>query len=154
MRIMFILALFIFFGSFSVQQDLFDELFSLNGNWKMESKRGTVYESWRKISDKELRGISYRMLGRDTLLLEEVKLCKFHDGIFYIPIVNDQHQGQPDTLRLTTSANRVFSFENNNKVFPKRITYHVVGKDSIHGWTEETRNGKPWRSDVYLKKAN
>jgi hypothetical protein len=80
------------FLSFTIFSDRFGPLLKLEGTWQMKTKKGVMYEEWKKVSDTELKSKSYQLKGRDTLLLERVQLIEKEDGIFYIPVVQDQNQ--------------------------------------------------------------
>ena len=134
------------------QQDLFAELQQLSGTWKMETKRGAIYENWRRTGTNEMKGTSFKLNGKDTVVLENVRLSKSSDGLFYIPTVSDQNDGKPVSFKMIDSKNQTFVFENKEHDFPQRIIYHLVSKDSVHAWIEGTKNGKTGRSDYYFKR--
>ena len=46
----------------------------LVGTWKNETKRGIVYETWRKVSKTELVGKSYKIKQGDTVVFETIRV--------------------------------------------------------------------------------
>jgi hypothetical protein len=135
------------------QQDVFSDLQQLSGTWKMETKRGAIYENWTRTGKEEMQGKSYKLNGTDTVVLENVRLSKSADGLFYIPVVSDQNAGKPVSFKMIDSKNKTFVFENKEHDFPQRIIYHIVSKDSVHAWIEGTKNGKEGRSDYYFRRV-
>ena len=147
------LILFVFLTAFNYQQDVFSELQQLSGTWKMETGRGAIYESWKKTGKDEMQGKSFKLNGNDTITLEDVKLSKMSDGLFYIPTLADQNEGKPVSFKMIKSQNKTFVFENKEHDFPQRIIYHLVTKDSVHAWIEGMKDGKEGRSDYYFKRV-
>jgi hypothetical protein len=60
----------------------FEKLHLLVGTWKMETSKGALYETWQKINDSTLRGHSYKLNGKDTVVLEQVELIRRKGNIF------------------------------------------------------------------------
>ena len=137
---------------FTCQQDVFSELQELSGTWMMESKRGAIYETWTRTGKDEMQGRSFKLNGTDTITLENVRLSKLEDGLFYIPIVANQNDGKAVTFKMINANNRTYVFENKQHDFPQRVIYHLVSKDSVHAWIEGTKNGKEGRYDYYFKR--
>ncbi len=134
------------------QPNPMNELAALCGTWKMESRRGAIYEHWNKQSSEELLGKSFKLNGVDTILLEDVRLTSTGNNIFYTPVVTGQSQGKPVQFRLITWNDKQFIFENKEHDFPQRVIYHLLNKDSVHAWIEGTKDGKERRSDFYYKR--
>jgi len=135
------------------QQDGFSELQQLSGTWMMQTKRGALYETWKRTGKDEMQGKSFKLNGKDTLVLENVRLSKSSDGLFYIPTMTDQNEGKPVPFKMIDAKNKTFVFENKEHDFPQRIIYHLVNKDSVHAWIEGTENGKAGRSDYYFRRV-
>jgi len=141
------------FTATTCQQDVFNELQQLSGTWRMETKKGALYETWKRISKDEMQGKSFKLNGKDTVVLENVRLSKSSEGLFYIPVLSDQNEGKPVPFKMINSKDQTFVFENKEHDFPQRIIYHLVSKDSIHAWIEGTENGKEGRSDYYFRRV-
>ena len=147
-----VIPLIAFLLSSGVQSD-FDQLLRLRGTWAMQTKKGLLYEEWRKLSEFELDGKSYRLNQRDTILLERVKIKKNGEDIFYIPSVQNQNQGQPVSFRLISTEGNKFTFENKLHDFPQRIIYNLVSNDSIVARIEGSKNGMSGGSDFFFKRV-
>ena len=140
------------FTASTCQQDVFIDLQQLSGTWMMETKKGAIYETWKRIGKDEMQAKSFKLNGKDTVVLENVRLSKSSDGLFYIPVVSNQNEGKPVSFKMIDSKNKTFVFENKEHDFPQRVIYQLVSKDSIHAWIEGTKNGKEGRSDYYFKR--
>ena len=116
----------------------------------MESSKGAIYESWEIAGINEMHSKSYTLKASDTVMLEEVKLARQGDGIYYIPTVRDQNQRKPVHFKMIASDNKKFVFENATHDFPQRVIYHLVNPDSLHAWIEGKNKGKEARSDYYF----
>jgi len=87
--------------------------------------------------------------GKDTLLLEQVRLINKADGIFYVPIVNGQNGGESVSFKLISSTNNEFIFSNPQHDFPQRVAYHFIKPDSIYAWVDGRKNGKYSKENFY-----
>ena len=129
----------------------FKKLYALEGIWKMNGKRGPVYEEWKKASDDLLQGRSYFLKGADTVINEHISLTNTATGIFYTPVVDDQNNKQPIAFKMTKAENNMFVFENPEHDFPKRIVYKFVTIDSVHAYIDDgTETGK--KRNFHFKK--
>lgn len=132
---------------------VFKKLHSLQGTWRMETKRGPLFESWTVINDSTLHGTSYRLNGTDTLVLERISLVSRQPGLFYIPVVQDQNNRQPVRFTMKSSDDNIILFENPEHDFPQRIVYTLPENDTLHAWIEGTINGQARKSDFHYKKV-
>ncbi len=82
-----------------------------------------------------LQGGSYKIKGNDAIFLERVSLQYSKDGVFYIPIVEENNM-EPVSFKLTSNNNNSFVFENPHHDFPKRIVYEIVSSDSLHAYID------------------
>lgn len=103
----------------------------LIGTWEMTTKKGNVYESWKKINKDEFSGKSYILKNRDTIILETVKLVQKGDSLFYIPTVREQNDGLPVHFSMKSVSGKKIIFENPSHDFPQVISYTRTGKDSL-----------------------
>jgi hypothetical protein len=147
-------ATFIFcLSAFFVQDDvmIFKKLYSLEGTWKMGTRRGAICEEWKKMDESYLQNRGYFIKGADTVVTEKVALTRNDKGIYYTSTVEDQNNKQPIAFRLTRNENNMFVFENPQHDFPKRIVYNIVTADSLHAYIDDgTETGK--RQNFYFKK--
>jgi hypothetical protein len=119
----------------------------------MQDSRGTLYESWKVVSEKEMRCRSYKLHGADTIVLENVQLVERDSGIFYIPIVSDQNDRKPIPFRLIDVEKNSYTFENKRHDFPQRVIYKLVSQDSMFARIEGTLAGSIKASDFRYRRV-
>jgi len=142
------------FISFKQEQNnkkIFKQLNALQGTWRIETSRGTLYESWIKTNDTLMRSNSYKLKEKDTILLEQVSLQHTKKGIFYIPVVKENNMN-PVPFKLTSNSNNSFVFENPLHDFPKRIVYEIISADSLHAYVDGGLDDASKRSDYFFKR--
>jgi hypothetical protein len=149
-----IIAILVLLFSLSsgMESERFDKLLQLRGTWAMQTKKGPLYEEWKKTKENEISGKSYRLKAADTVLLERVTLKEEGGDIYYIPTVQNQNNQQPVTFKLISVDGNKFTFENKLHDFPQRIIYNLVSSDSIAARIEGTKNGNTGGSDFYFKR--
>src|SRR5690349_2377956 len=92
------------------QQPDFKQLHTLTGGaWRMNSKKGIIFERWIKVNDKELKGQDFEVKGKDTVLQERVQLIEKDNKIFYIP-VKKENGNKPVPFEMIESKNNRFVF--------------------------------------------
>jgi len=106
----------------------------LIGKWKMETKKGIIYEKWKSSNDSTLSGKSMLVKNTtgDTVFLEKIQLVYRNNAYYYIPVAEGQNNNQPVEFKLTSHNENGFIAENPEHDFPKRILYNLITKDSIH----------------------
>jgi hypothetical protein len=146
-------ATLLLFCSF-ISADSFTTLSNLaGGTWQMKTKNGYICERWIKVNNSELKSTGFIVKGKDTTILEQVRLINKADGIFYIPIVNGQNSGEPTSFKLISSANNEFIFSNPQHDFPQRVVYHFIKPDSIYAWVDGEKNGKYSKENFYYSRV-
>lgn len=130
-----------------------DSLVWLVGTWENHTPRGTVFEAWKKVSEQELRGMSYMLNQEDTVVLETIQIIQEKDGLWYIPTVNNQNDGEPVRFEKTNLTDRMVQFENPQHDFPQVITYERVSADSLVAVISGNLNGQP-RSHAFPMKRS
>jgi hypothetical protein len=123
------------------------------GKWSMETNKGTVYEEWAIGDRDKLKGSSYRIKDGDTTLLENLELSVEKDGVYYIPTVINQNDGQPVKFKLLSWKNQVYIFQNLEHDFPQRIVYFPKDKNNLHARIEGTYNGSEASSEFIYKRV-
>lgn len=125
----------------------------LIGTWENKTARGTVYESWKKISATEFAGKSYRLTERDTVFFETIKLVQEEAGLFYIPTVANQNNAQPVRFTAkTVSANQMI-FENPRHDYPQTISYTKTDSISLIAEISGYRNGQERKQIFPMKRS-
>lgn len=119
-----------------------DELSWLQGTWENKTARGRIYESWRRDGDTSLRGKSYMIRGKDTLVFERISLVLRAGELFYIPTVSDQNSGRAVSFRQSSIIAGHLVFENLQHDFPQKISYTLIGQDSLLAVISGMKNGK------------
>ncbi len=151
-KIITAIAVILCAAAFMIPADkTFTKLYTLEGTWKMTTKRGAICEEWKKVNDNHLQSKGYFIKGADTLVNERVALTNSKEGIFYTSTVEDQNNKEPITFKMTGADNNRFVFENPQHDFPKRIVYKFITADSMHAFIDDgTETGK--RQNFYYKK--
>ncbi|SKB27452.1 DUF6265 family protein [Daejeonella lutea] len=103
----------------------------LIGTWENKTSRGSMYESWKKVSNSELAGKSYMIRERDTVVFENIQLVRKSNLLIYIPTVNGQNNNQPVSFPMISNSDNKVVFENKNHDFPQLISYTRISKDSL-----------------------
>jgi hypothetical protein len=131
----------------------FSNLDLIVGKWLMKTSKGNIYETWQKVNDTTLKSKSYKVNGKDTIMLEQADLVKTGDKIMYIPTVNGQNDERPIAFTLIKVENDTYTFENKEHDFPQRIFYALPKNNIMHAWIEGNINGEFKRSNYYYKKV-
>jgi hypothetical protein len=113
---------------FSYSDNKLTEFDFLVGTWKMEGKEN--YESWEKLNH-IFKGQSYKMVDGQKIVTEIIELRSDGDQIIYTPRVFDQNEGRPIQFILLKFDENVFSFENSDHDFPKKIQYKKRSKNEL-----------------------
>lgn len=143
----------IFLLAFIQDNKTFQQLHSLKGTWKMQTKRGAICEEWKIVNKDYLQSKGYYIKGADTIVNETVALENKNGGIFYTSTVANQNEGKPTAFKLTSSASNKFVFENPAHDFPKRLVYELVNKDSLHAFIDDGNDASNKRSHFYYSRA-
>lgn len=125
----------------------------LIGTWENQSQRGTIYEKWSKISDLEFSGKSFALAENDTIVFETLQLIEKQDGIFYIPTVKNQNDGQPVSFSLKKISETELFFENPEHDFPQYISYTRVLPDSLIAEISGMRGGQERKITFRMRKV-
>ncbi len=136
-----------------ISYDIIEQLSWLEGNWTNISEKSQSYENWSRKNDSTYVSLSYTTVKGDTVFIETMSLQENRDGVFMIVDVPDQNE-EAITFRMISSEARIFTFENKNHDFPKRITYSNPVKDSIHAWIEGKVKGEDRKVDFYFVREN
>ena len=130
------------------------ELGWLEGNWTNINDESQSYESWAKLNDSTLISFSYVMVEKDTVFSEEVSIQERFKDVFLTAKVPDQNDSEAVAFKLIPSEKGIFTFENKEHDFPKRISYSNPVKDSIHAWIDGVIDGESKRVDFLYKRVS
>jgi hypothetical protein len=118
----------------------------------MKEKEGIVTEDWKLVNDSLMEGSSDFIKGDSTIPFEKIKLFIRSDDFYYEAKAVGQNNEQPVEFKLTSFSDTGFVAENPMHDFPKRITYRLVNKDSIHAFVDGGAALPDKRSDFYYRK--
>lgn len=147
-----IYLLFVLTGGALAQQPVytakeFKPLHGLTGLWKMDGKRGAIYEEWQVSGDNQLTGRRYKINNNDTMVLENVVISLQGNAIFYTPVVRDQNNQQPVPFKLISYNNNKYVFENKEHDYPQRVIYELTSANDLRARIEGRKGGKEMGSD-------
>lgn len=138
------LSLFFIFLSRSVSAQSPFPAF-LQGTWKVVDKDS--YEHWDRISDSELKGVSYAIKNGQKIISEYLKIIKLGNKIVYSALVTGQNNGKEIDFELSYKDS-TYSFSNLAHDFPKHIRYTRLEGDRLH-ISVEGKSGQGHAFDVY-----
>ncbi len=124
----------------------------LTGSWMMKDKEGIVTEDWKLVNDSLMEGSSDFIKGDSTIPFEKIKLFRRSYHFFYEAKAAGQNNEKPVEFKLTTFSDTGFVAENPQHDFPKRITYRLVNKDSIHAIVDGGPTMPEKKADFYYSK--
>ena len=110
------------------QKDL-SQLEFLIDTWQVEGKQN--FESWKKENDTVFIGLGYKIKDSISTVTETLKLQVVKDNIVYTATVPNQNEGEAIPFTLNTSRHDLFSFENPDHDFPKKIQYQLTSEGKI-----------------------
>ena len=116
------------YNSCSQNADL-QQIEFLIGTWKIEGKES--YESWEKSKDR-LTGQSYKIKNGQKVISENIELKMVENQIIYTPTVLDQNDGKGIPFKLKLFQHNLFSFENPDHDFPKKVQYKILNNDELY----------------------
>ncbi|OCK52965.1 hypothetical protein BA768_10020 [Chryseobacterium sp. CBo1] len=117
----------------------------LIGTWEHRTSQGSIYEVWKKVDGKELKGKSYMIKNNDTIVFETLRLVQENGILSYIPIVKDQNGGTPVHFKERAMSENHMVFENTMHDFPQSISYLKISEDSLKAEISGIKNGKQER---------
>jgi hypothetical protein len=124
----------------------------LNGSWAMQGGDGTVTEQWKQVNDSLMEGSSDFIKGDSVIPFEKIRMFRRGSDYFYEARAAGQNNEQPVEFKLSSFSDSGFVAENPQHDFPKRITYRMVKKDSIHAFVDGGPVMPDKRSDFYYSK--
>ncbi len=124
----------------------------LSGSWEMKDTDGIVTEQWKLVNDSLMEGSSDFIKGDSIIPFETIKVFRRNENFFYEAKAAGQNKELPVEFQLSSFSDSGFVAENPNHDFPKRITYRLVNKDSIHAFVDGGPAMPGKRSDFYYSK--
>jgi len=124
----------------------------LSGKWAMKESDGMVTEQWKNSSDSLMEGKSDFIKGDSVIPFENIRLFRRGNDFYYEARAAGQNNEQPVEFKLTSFSDTGFVAENPQHDFPKRITYKLVNKDSIHAFVDGGPGMPDRKSDFYYSR--
>jgi uncharacterized protein YciI len=100
----------------------------LQGTWKMENKE--IYEHWDRLNGNTLKGFSYTIKNGQITISEYLDISRTENEMIYTTAVLNQNQGKGTNFKLT-QTNSIYTFENPDHDFPKKIVYQKLSDTEI-----------------------
>lgn len=125
----------------------------LIGTWENKTSKGSIYETWGKVSGHEFSGKSYIVKEKDTIIFENLRLVQEQGGLYYIPTVKNQNEGLPVRFAAKTVSAAQLIFENPKHDFPQIIAYTKIGADSLVAEISGTKNGQVRKQRFPMKRV-
>jgi Domain of unknown function (DUF6265) len=153
--IIFVTAVFIFIQCTNKKKEnvkTVKQFYWLTGSWMMKEKDGITTEKWVSTNDSLMEGRSDFIKANTTIPFEIIKLFRRSNDFYYEAKAAGQNNEQPVEFKLTSFSDTGFVAENPQHDFPKRITYRLVNKDSIHAFIDGGAAMPDKRADFYYSR--
>ena len=144
-----------FMQSTTYYKDKMESFKWLIGSWSMSNKSEVIMETWVPMSDTSFEGEStkYNKRTTETVPLEKIRLVCRNNEYFYIPVAQGQNKNQPTEFKITSFNKKGFTAENPAHDFPKRISYVLTRKDSLHAFVDGDPSKSTKRLDYYYARV-
>jgi hypothetical protein len=135
----------------------FDKLSWIADRWISmpgESMPGVsiTYENWVRLDDTSYSGESHTVNNGDTVFIEQLKIEKIGDDIFYTAIV--EHNPGPVHFKLVELDLNKAVFENLEHDFPNRIIYMLKKDGSLYARIEgRNKKGEEVTGEFFYTRA-
>ena len=123
------------------------------GSWTMKAKSGTITETWVSVNDSTLGGESIMVKNSGGIVqLENTRLVYRNHEYFYCSVAHGQNNEEETKFKITSFSENGFISENPAHDFPKRITYRLINKDSLHAFIDGGPSMPDKKSDFYYSR--
>lgn len=137
----------------ATEKDLIKSANWLLGKWESKIDDGNLSENWKQVNDSTFQAESFFIKGKDTLHFESIILQQKGEDLFYNATVKGQNENKAVPFKLTNKTEKQLVFENPKHDYPKKITYELIGKDSLVASISGVQLGKPSAEKFGMKKA-
>lgn len=115
----------------------------LLGTWEIPSVSayaGSSFEVWKRISDSNWEGKTYRMFGNDTIIFDRMKMLA--DGGKVVIKMTAEKDGKRFEASFvgTKLCEELWAFECPDADSPSAIYYRNLGNGQVYVWTEVKTN--------------
>jgi len=125
----------------------------LIGTWENQTPRGSIFETWKKVTDTRYEAKSYVVREKDTMIFETITLKVVGSEIHYIPTVKNQNEGLPVIFKAKAFTEDEMIFENPEHDFPQMIAYNRISSDSLVAKISGAKNGQERSQFFPMKKV-
>lgn len=139
-------------GNKKEKQETVDRFGWLNGSWAMQEGDGTVTEQWKPVNDSLMEGSSDFIKGDSVIPFEKIRMFRRGNEFYYEARAAGQNNEKPVEFKLSSFSDSGFVAENPQHDFPKRITYKLVNKDSIHAFVDGGPEQPDKKSDFFYSR--
>lgn len=108
---------------------VFDRLI---GTWKLANE--DQFEQWKKNEDGSYSSKTFAVAGKDTNVMEDVKIIKEGDKWNFITLVKDQNKGKSVTFTSSILQDTLVQFENPAHDFPRMINYRLASENNMQAF--------------------
>jgi hypothetical protein len=122
---------------------IFPQLKWLVGKWIVSGPAGGTIEQWRQQNDSTYTGKAFRIEnGKDTVVLEYLKISRVGNEAWFIVSVGDGNQGKPVRYSIELATGNMMAAENGEQDFPQRILYTLDTPLQVTSIVEGYQNGQ------------
>jgi hypothetical protein len=104
----------------------------LAGTWKLAEE--DQFEQWSKNEDGSYSSRSFAVSGKDTSIMEEVKIVPESGKWNFITLVKGQNKGKAVTFTSSILQDTLVQFENPAHDFPRIINYRLVSENNMQAF--------------------
>ncbi len=108
---------------------IFDKLL---GTWKLAEE--DQFEQWSKNEDGSYSSRAFAVVGKDTTIMEEVKIVPEAGKWNFITQVKGQNKGKAVTFTSSLLQDTLVQFENPAHDFPRIINYRLASKNDMQAF--------------------
>lgn len=102
----------------------------LIGRWEDNDEQSDFSESWARENDSTLVGQGFLVVEYDTIFTDSMAIFEKSGGLYLSKSTKYKNKNYVD-FGLTSSADGRLVFENPKNIFPNKITFRKVVRDSI-----------------------
>ena len=115
----------------------------LLGTWEIPSVSayaGSSFEVWKRISDSNWEGKTYRMFGNDTIIFDRMKML-VEGGKVVVKMTAEKEGRRFEASFVGTKlCEELWAFECPEADSPSAIYYRNLGNGQVYVWTEVKTN--------------
>ncbi len=114
----------------------------LIGDWQRINEEGIFRESWDQLNDSTYEGLGTFQVGAEIVFSEDIIFQKRKGKLEYVVTAGTQNGGDQVTFTCTKAKKNYLVFENPQHDYPSKITYLLMGRDSMVAQIFGEKNGR------------